>query len=201
MSLALSCDTKDAPDDSGATGLVYQETFISAYVDIESFSMERTTINGGDTQIINFFFLGTECWPEKEGDWFWKFAMKYGDSGFNRYTIPRSSYGQSIRAIDVLCSSDFDAQHSAGTSLRDIVKVLYASYYPYVHSGYQGKSDVMFEEYPLAEFVPTDGVLWDANYHYLHLIKQPASAGAYDFTVTVTLDDDRTLTSEIRLTF
>jgi hypothetical protein len=50
-------------------------------------------------------------------------------------------YKGDIVSIDVVSNADFDAQHPAGSSLNDIVRVISVSPYPYIVSGYKKTYD------------------------------------------------------------
>ena len=75
-----------------------------------------------------------------------------------------------IVSIVITSDVDWDETHPSGTSLNDIVRVAFASHYPYIQSGYDSKycvyngTDKFYSEIkPIVELEDNDLVLLDTN--------------------------------------
>ncbi|MBR2947814.1 MAG: hypothetical protein IKC17_04415 [Bacteroidales bacterium] len=75
-----------------------------------------------------------------------------------------------IVSIVITSDVDWDETHPSGTSLNDIVRVGFASHYPYIQSGYDSKycvydgTDKFYSEIkPIVELEDNDLVLLDTN--------------------------------------
>ena len=97
-------------------------------------------------------------------DWFNALCNKYGDVSYpNKQGI--GMYGQyafipqcitpDLVSIDVKANIDFDADHPAGSSLADIMRIRLTSFYDFVRAGYKNE-DNGFKDRALSELTSED---------------------------------------------
>lgn len=126
----------------------------------------------------------------------------YNDLSYNRKLVAYSIYavGEELRGIDLICDRAIDAQHPAGASLNDIVKLCAVSYDAFVASGYRYEPAAYPSEFESA-CVPTYGIGTQPVFEFLTTIQKddlrliepnfalyftvPLPAGQYTFTLTV----------------
>lgn len=72
---------------------------------------------------------------------------KHGDTSYNRDVTymeplrPNNYVIPDMVKIDVVCKTDFDAEHPAGATLNDIAELRAVTPYPYIQSGYKTPFD------------------------------------------------------------
>jgi hypothetical protein len=127
------------------------------------------------------------------------------------------SVGIDFKSVEVISDSDFDDQHSAGSSLGDIVLFKAKSFYPYIIGGYQPKnclydeklrpiervvSDLIEEDLIMLAFGGTqipDGV-HDTTVNIL-FTTSPILSKTHNITVTMTADDGRVFEDTVQVSW
>lgn len=69
-----------------------------------------------------------------------------GDIGYDGYVKNISILVDPVTAIDITTTNDFDSSHKAGSSLADIMNVVYGSYDHFIRNGF--KTDDTFHNIP-----------------------------------------------------
>jgi hypothetical protein len=73
-------------------------------------------------------------------DIFKRIALRNGDTGYDGFLdegeMNRCCFADNFRSIHFVSDADWDAAHPAGSSLDDIVTVMFSTYAPFVQSGY-----------------------------------------------------------------
>lgn len=192
-----ACDKEKIMTEIPEGHKIFQETYISTYVDIDQFQIKQ--LHGSTLYPAA---IGRQCMRDNDNDRerFWEFARKYGDTDFNDYGLPRMACGQAIRFIEVTCSSAFDAEHPAGSSLRDIVKINASSDYLFVHNGYDPAYLNHMISKLLSSMTEVDGYMLYPAWR-LYFPTNPSAPGKYEIKVDITLDDGKIFSSVTTMTF
>ncbi|WP_300750088.1 hypothetical protein [uncultured Alistipes sp.] len=196
-------ETDDAPEIDGGR---YSTCFIQDYVEAEKITAFADNESG-----MGFVAEGTLI----DGT---LLASTYGDTGFNSHIAPHSTQviANQFISMELVCDSDYDDQHKAGSSLADIVFLAGASPRDFIRSGYLSSFDWnlapefyvgnrSFASYH-AKYAPVylrlseiDGdslMLLDPRF-FLVFTTPPTSGAAHSFTLTITDNKGK----EIRLAF
>ncbi len=116
----------------------------------------------------------------------------YGYHGEDPYANEpvKKCYAKDVISFDVVSDSDFDKDHPAGTSLKDIL--VYDSFTPYrwIKGGYQGQPTFQHVKVLASEVQPDDMKLLPAIQLFaLKFFDFPLGNSHHNLTVTVVTDD------------
>ena len=133
-----------------------------------------------------------------------------------------------FREIDVVSDKDFDAEHPAGTSLKDIVRFVSVSPKKFIDSGYketfnweknepkifkkEEETDKLFDYSELKNYFPINGLLKDIGkdemqmlpvntYGILSFDKEPTAEKEHLLTVTIDIGERKKLVRTITKVF
>ncbi len=141
----------------------------------------------------------------KEKEIYEELCVKHNDIGYNEREVDpkeletgdfnyRMVYWKDFVAIDVISDRDFDTEHTAGSSLGDVVMYWGISYWEWVKSGYS-----LYDENGLRQERNTEeGYVNNISEEGLCLMEKlklhfpfvPESAeGEHNLTITITADD------------
>lgn len=130
LGVAVCCsdsnsDTSALEEEVVIDGTVYSAHYVQTYVEVERLSVIPT----GDHVTVH-------CTGAKfDGS---VLGASFGDNGFNDRIAVNSTKAISNRfaSVDLVCDSDFDEHHKAGTSLSDVAFLAGVSPYAYIRSAY-----------------------------------------------------------------
>ena len=145
----------------------------------------------------------------------------YNDRSYNREIVPHSTQAiaSTLTTIDLVSDSDFDERHKAGASLADITFLAGASPYDYIQSGYTKTFDwknapPFYEQNQLyiwygsndsplymrlSEIDSRDLTLLNPIF-FLTFESQPTLSKSHKFTLTVTDEKGKTISTEFNWT-
>ncbi len=106
----------------------------------------------GETNECRVFFKVSEMITQSFNKAYYdSLNIKHNDTAYNSWIkchwqpfFPHNYLSADIRSITITSNADFDEQHLAGTSLNDIVQFMAYTPYPFIQSGYKGKSDTYY---------------------------------------------------------
>lgn len=104
--------------------------------------------------------------------------------GFSNY----KSFYPDITFVDVICNRAYDAEHSAGASIADLVEISYESIKDYIDCGYQGPRNCQRVKM-VSEITAQDMRMLFRFFPVLHLTKLPEGDGPFVLTVKMTTSD------------
>ncbi|MBO5806303.1 MAG: hypothetical protein J6R10_05525 [Tidjanibacter sp.] len=118
-------------------------------------------------------------------------SQQFGDTSYNRRTTPGidSAIANSFMSIEITSDAAFDENHPAGSSLSDIVCWRWASWLPYIQSGYNDDWFVYGAptKKPLRELAVADlTLLQDSDFFTFIFPNTPTLATQHNFTITMT---------------
>lgn len=127
--------------------------------------------------------------------------QKYNDFGYSPaaevgdYSSCDENYAikDEIRSIFIVSDTDWDASHSAGTSLNDVFEIEYNSLYPFITNGYD-ESLLCPVRKPLSTLKQEDLVLLTGVLKFY--AKRPDNSTKH--TLTITLSDDSGLKRTVK---
>jgi hypothetical protein len=98
------------------SGAVFSKSLVMLYIHPDEATYMEHNTKGGFT----FSFDGERLYGKNPE--FIKLSTQYGDTLFNRYTVPYvfKAIADSINSVEIICDKDIDANHKAGESLTDI---------------------------------------------------------------------------------
>lgn len=146
--------------------------------------------------------------PEK--DWYMELCAKHGDVSFKGmdyfYDSPeKRCFAHDLLSIDLVCDSDYDAAHTAGVSLMDVVNYSASSLLRWIRNGYQMASferDCYITDKKGDSLVPEDmAMLCYFNIFQLQFVSPPDVPGLRNFKLTVRYDDGGVSTMDVQLKF
>ena len=133
-----------------------------------------------------------------------------------------------FREIDVVSDKDFDAEHPAGTSLKDIVRFVSVSPKKFIDSGYQEtfnweknepkifkkekETNKLFSYSELKNYFPINGLLKDIGTDEMQMLpinthgilffdKEPTAEKEHTLTVTIDIGERKKLVRTIKKVF
>ena len=169
--------------------------FISSYCLISGFSQVHFYENG--EYGISFNFDRMENYVNQS-----EVAKLYGDTAWNncRTFAPIDCY-INIQNIDVITQNNFDKEHPAGTSIKDILNLGFISYYLFIKNNYDDEYYTDYYQEKILEDVDSlDLQLYASGTSYLKFRVKPVP-GDYIFTITVTTTDGEEFSKDITVTF
>ena len=118
-------------------------------------------------------------------------SQQFGDTSYNRRTTPGidSAIANSFMSIEITSDAAFDENHPAGSSLSDIVCWRWASWLPYIQSGYNDDWFVYGAptKKPLRELAVADlTLLQDSDFFTFIFPNTPTLATQHNITITMT---------------
>lgn len=223
----------------------YSNSYVLHYSTLKSIWLDNTVININNSDYIfitinhkySEYIGGFQSTKEEEKMEFTTICEKYEDTFYNRKIrgykdeIIRSYFSNEFSYIEVVSDADFDAQHPAGTSLKDILRFVTISPLKYIQSGYTDTYDwgdishlsdefrvyvSYYTDYmSLNEIHPVDAMLSEASYDDFKLLgfgdryslfslfftAKPTAAGIHNFTVTLTDTDGQVIAASIEIDF
>ena len=142
---------------------------VAEYYWSDSYIQEYRAINGlyfrhfiGES--FRFIGSGRSASIKSTGEdkaWFDRICHKNGDFTYSRKVRLLAGHTDVIAltpdivSIDVYCEDDFDALHSAGSSINDCIRITYESAFDYIVSGYEGDEPSTHSKM-LSEITPED---------------------------------------------
>ncbi len=203
--IALACMCSCSKNDEPAVvvtppdGTVFSKSFIQIFVVPEEIRAYPLMKNYLQVEFEGDRLNGVKEDVREEFD---ALCAEYGDMSYNDKIVPYSTVavGVDCQAIDVVCDRAVDADHPAGSSLADVVKICAVSFREYIESGYvtspgAGDFPAEFEggQYngkgaaalfkPLNEVTAEDLRLIEANFRLLF----PEGLAVENLPVTVTV--------------
>ena len=186
-----------------------QRGFIQVFIDPDSLDFIRSDKLSSGTKSLIFNIEGEEL-NRKEIE---EIQNKYGDTVFNRrmVMIGISALATEFSLIDIKSNTDFDEEHKAGESLRDIVTFYGASPVKYIEAGcpeFTGEWGNYLENYfygftpiekPLSAITRVDLILINPRFE-LRFMKQPSVPGKQVLTISLS-NDNTVLERSIEVTF
>ena len=165
-------------------------SYVVAFGEFTSFGMELTDRNN-----IALYWSGTGRWVNFEnrgfeGRRYDELATQYNDLNYNRRTrfgpLPagRSYVSNRITSINVVSDTDFNAEHPAGTSLANFVRLLSVSPMRFIESGYR-------ETFDWQRNYPADFLRETATFHhsFVHDMIDRRSFPQYHFPISEVLSE------------
>jgi hypothetical protein len=163
---------------------------------ISSFQLENPILelivgfNTPEEDVIRERLYPEELWyPQEKVDHFKELAIKNRDTSFNRDGSFGSCLVDPVKSINIVSDADYDDAHPAGTSLNDIIYIVFRSATEFVESNYTDEKydtkkhpyDLHFIE-PLDQFLEKKRNLVDGFFEFIfhHL---PTKALTHNFTV------------------
>lgn len=182
---------------------LYLENYTLAFYKPTSFmtysSSDGTMVSVYPEKYSHFCF-DSEGEERKE---FKRLCEYYGDVGYDRvdfvsYRKPwRTVLYPDLFKIDVICSTDYDGRHPAGSSLADVATLRYCSAYNYVTGGYDSSAMPKEKKVRLSEVAPEDLRMLmngeDEFYPYLGFTF-PSAIISGELTFELTFSDGSVLT-------
>lgn len=141
-----------------------------------------------------------------------RLCEKHGDVTYNRairiYADKRYDYrcAEDFVNIEITSSADWDADHPAGSSLGDIVRLISNTPLPYIRSGYTQKysEEKGGEYYPIdklvSELTPDDMMLLSNGIKY-RFTQPPTLSREHTLTVRLTTDEGKVFTASVDAVF
>jgi hypothetical protein len=126
--------------------------FIQSYVVLNSFEI---------SPVFEKKKISINCSGERVHPWYQlydTFSSHYGDVSYNRRMVPglQVCMADTLLYIHVIGHTDYDAAHTAGTSLNDIIEIEFSSPLRYIQSQYKDipQSEMKGGFRPQDEFSP-----------------------------------------------
>lgn len=195
----------------------FLRSYVMYYNDMEKITLKRYSEVGIDVYAEYGNSLGNFKSTGELKESYDALCEKHNDMTYNRKITILMSYGNwteslgvDFVSIDMVSDSDFDATHSAGSSLGDIVKFHSDSLKPYIDSGYKECNNTY---YGFGCYQSFDGFLSELTVNELTLMRnggyigslkletKPTLSKTHTFTVTMTADDGRVFTASIDMEF
>ena len=225
--LVCGCDEHD---------VYLSKMFISSYLRMKRIYLEKGSENESDFIYIKYDTSPYASIADKDPTCINRLAEKHHDTDYNRkitYTAGTNSichvsggrYGitPDITRISIKSDSDFDAEHPAGTSLNDIVRLYSTSVYPYIKSGYTETFDwgtdttgcfdylyldsedfpidVLLSEIDAETLIMAAGFVGNNNYGKLKFTTLPTLSKQHRLTIEMESDEGKLFTASLDLTF
>ena len=185
-------------------GTARRKNFISSYYDATRIYIAPYSDNRSEYPVIKVSVGGTRY--ATGSDKYDEIAEKFGDTHYYGYNDPTyEAINDTVKAIDITCTEDFDDAHPKGASLSDITSVVISSPHQYLASGYHDEIkleelesmydffaaySIYFHEHyavtydKMQNIVPDDIKLFFPQF-YIIFDQLPAKEGTYTFDVSV----------------
>ncbi|WP_300897322.1 hypothetical protein [uncultured Alistipes sp.] len=193
LAAVLCFGCSDGSDDrvGNKTHSVLMHHFVTAYVRCTTFSLSYSDDAlhigpGKDATAIVTPDLNGE-----QDEEYLRLAQRNGDTGYDRryYTefLPlRYCFADEIASVEAVCTNRaLDAEHPAGTSLRDVMRIRFLSCAPYVRSGYAGEVEWTEYDLLLSETRTEDFALMDTGFTLRFAQKQEWSRESFLLDITL----------------
>ena len=190
------CDDRESPTETGTT---FSKYFIWSYIEANDYTLEYAG-HYGKGHIIGVHFEGEEVSLNNNQERYMEYANFYNDVSYNGNVLPYANISlvSSIVSVDIVCDRDFDAEHKAGESLADIVRLYVETPYEFIQYGYVYNGDYDHLKYgyryvgiPLEEVCVDNSLLKLIHESAsLRFSKLPLSKGEYNYTITIRIDDN-----------
>ena len=164
-----------------------------------------------------FFRYADVKYQESDVEVFNELSSKHGNIGFSR----RKSYdafadnrgrptgpceamyeyqalSKAIQYIEVTSDSDFN-DYMAGSSLRDIVKLNFMSFYAVLKR--EVEENALFISKPLNQITEDDLAVVGSEGMGFRFLEMPSKSQVYNFTVTITFDDGTVVSDSVQVAF
>lgn len=186
-----STETEEPQNEMKIDGGAYANSFIQDYNHADSITLYAYAKN--DLLVFSTFIRGDMA-SQKLND---SLSKAIGDTCFNHYMARTFANCDTLTGIDILSDIDYDENHPAGTSLKDIIRFSYSSPLSFIKSGYMEKA-------PDDEYAISNGLLggyksfytvasttasemkpisFFEDYAIISIDHLPATKGTYEFTV------------------
>ena len=194
---------------SGCNGseLYYSRSYINLYNLYDGISLRRS-LNRSTKNIDLCINVTHRISSQSEGadkEFYDRICTEYGDTAYNQniylpngIIYPMSDYPH-IAVINVTSSEDFDEAHPAGTSLNDVMSVIYSNIMEYVESGYTCTINNSKTK-SLNELQPQDLAMSDGQLS-LAFNKEPDELCIHTLTVECTTHTGEVMTAQISYDF
>ena len=105
---------------------------------------------------------------------------------------------KAIQYIEVTSDSDFN-DYMAGSSLRDIVKLNFMSFYAVLKR--EVEENALFISKPLNQITEDDLAVVGSEGMGFRFLEMPSKSQVYNFTVTITFDDGTVVSDSVQVAF
>jgi hypothetical protein len=123
---------------------IVSKNYVQSFILCDSIDFDIDTAQNN----LHLAFLGEDIQPYDER--FHSLTEHFGDTAYNKESssIFHTAIADEFISIDLISDRDFDTSHSAGKSLKDIVKFHGISPYKYITSGYTDEFDWNGDDIP-----------------------------------------------------
>lgn len=223
LCMLSSCDN---PEEWGSENL--KGSFVGAYVlgDLEAVQDPfYPNVNSSSPAIVialntdNISRVANHGSAGSDSLWFNTLSIKHNDIGYTRDQISFLNvfYSEDFVNIDVICDRDFDANHSKGSSVADIVSFNASSPKRWIDGGYlPDNGSGVYDEFhlPLTKVTADNLTLLqtlpffdegkgEKYYEFIRLeiTARPADSNIGHFTVILTTDDGKVYNLPVEIDF